>query len=139
MEKVTIKLIENKKDTISVRIFYRISTAHGMLSLMEALNQEQETEGVYDELQETCREYLTKYEIGMHPTYEFFRGMRDIIVEQTIMLWRDVDSKLEDKLDSNLILGEILGEFIKHFNIPTWNITIEERYDKVLSKLDILK
>ena len=90
---------------LKVKFTTRVKSAVYMLELTEKFRTEQETEGPWQEFQEK----LTFENFHGHVSYEFFKGVNDVILELTISMLTN-EGYTEHKVSSEHVAGTILQE-----------------------------
>jgi hypothetical protein len=138
-----LETIKNRRDTLQVRISFRVTTPIDMLFLMEQLNTEQETSGKYDVLHMEIRDYLNSIGYMHTDAWDFFKGMSDVIVEMTLTLMPIKGEEIVHKATSDKVFGEVFLALIKHFNLPNnkfmWNLQSGDCYDEWINDLTCLR
>jgi hypothetical protein len=117
----------NVREVTTVTFTERIDSAIGMLTLMELLEVQQETTGVWDGFVSDIRDVMDAIKVTVEYTHEFFKGHNDVIFELKIHVSKR-EGCIQD-LTSEQVMGTILSSTVKHFNWRYYQLMLTKNYD----------
>jgi len=113
MADVMAEVVKCRSNQLVVKITTRVRSAVHMLELTQKFRTEQETEGPWQEFHKKLN-YENHYHADV--TYEYFKGVSDVILELTVFIDRHEDYK-EHEVNSEQIAGTVLQEVKEYLNL----------------------
>lgn len=119
---------------LSFKMSERITSPVRMLHYIEQFKTGEETEQAYDIFIERLEGYLSDNDCRMTLRSQYFTGISDVIVEFDVEI-EVKKGRSDDKppLNSECILGTVLTEIRKHFNIHYHSMNAKYIDDEVFS------